>query len=158
VTEGTKSIWLQQLRAQKADPRDLAEMAQRILHTRESRTVPPLAEILRRLGEARMDRVRGAEESPRTVSGKPGRLSVREVEEVRVWRNLASLGVHHCDVRGWQTGGYCGCKRLCWGEGVSAEEAREKLAWAEREGIALPVKQAVGSLRPVAEAVDEIPF
>ena len=141
LNDQVKVLYLSELRRQKPDPVDVAEMAQRVLHTRESRTVPPLAEILKRLRESRTDRLKGEYETPQLEQGQLRRLTQAEKDDVRVWRALAKRGVHHCDVKGWQTGGYCGCKRLCWGEGVSASEAKSKLEWAIAEEIALPPRE-----------------
>ena len=151
---------LEQLQRLKADPRDLAEMTQRIMHTRESRTVPPLAEIIRRLSEARSDRLKAEYEAPQLESGYGRRMTAAEKADVRVWRALSHRGVHHCDQkRKWITGGYCDCEHgLCWGEGVPAAEAKAKLEWAVATGVKLPPRPGIRrkGMTPLRVVVDGI--
>jgi len=156
VNDDIKSLYLSQLQAQRADAMDLLEMAQRILHTRESRTVPPLAEILRRLSEARSDRLKGEYEEPQIAVGH--KLTRPEKADVRVWRALSRRGVHHCDRRNqWVTGGYCGCHPgLCWGDGVTAADARARLDQAEAEGTEMPVRAGMRPPDPWAKAGDTL--
>jgi hypothetical protein len=95
VTDAIKSLYLGELRRQGVAPEDAAEAAQRILHTRESRTVPPLAEILRRVAESRADRLKRVDESE-TLGDGSYRLSPADAEQLRNHREMAEYGVFWC--------------------------------------------------------------
>jgi len=80
VTDATKTLYLGELRRLGFAPAVVAEAAQRILHTREQRTVPPIAQILRTCREVQGERSQSAS-GPRTCSmGEARDLAVRRLK------------------------------------------------------------------------------
>jgi len=145
-------LYEEQLTRQGFQAEDVAEARERIIRVRESRTFPQLAEILRHTKESRADRLRAKDEPLRLESGMVN-LGPQHHEELAVWRNLASLGVFHCDTRGawsafdgdvgperesWASPtGMCDCAPVCAGLPVSLATARWKLSWARANEPAL---------------------
>ena len=137
--ESRRVLYIDQIRRADIDPRDLTEAVLRIIHVRESRTYPQIAEILRHAKEARVLRLGERNDGPPLLHDEQMvKFGPFQAKEMRVWKKLAIRGVTHCDRAGWMLGETCHCNdRLterrpgCYGEGVSLPEAEEKLAWAE---------------------------
>jgi len=137
--EQRRALYLDQLKRQDPNPADLAEAVERIICVRESRTYPPLAEILRHLREARADRLKAKHADSLEIGAGMQKFNDHSREEFAVWRSLALLGVTYCDTdREWQLGRSCGCSDLCCGESVLLVEAKQKLAWARAHPELLP--------------------
>ncbi len=134
VDEKQLTLYADQLKRIDADPRDLGEAVQRLIHVREARTYPPLAEILKHLRESRSDRLKARQDGPPLLGDGRGmiRFGPLHAREMRVWRKLAVRGVTFCDVEGvWIEGRHCDHQPICHGDRVALLEAEEKLAWAE---------------------------
>jgi len=130
IDEGRLDFYLDQVARTNPDPLDLSEAVQRIIHTRESRSFPSVAEILRRLQEARGDRLKRVDEGPPQIDGMTP-LGPLQRAEMRVWRELACYGLTYCDVdRDYNNGRHCSCDPICHGAEIPMAEAEEKLAWA----------------------------
>jgi hypothetical protein len=131
VTDDPKTLYYGELKRLNVAPVDALEAAQRILHTRESRSVPPLAEVLRRVAEARADRLKRDDDDPTRGMRK---LTKADAEHMRNSRELAEYGVYWCgDERNYVP--------MC-GHGVECNDrhpdsldlSREALDYVRREG------------------------
>jgi hypothetical protein len=150
---------LAQVEARHADPRDLVEAAQRIIATRQTRTVPPLAEIFKHLEAAKADRLRvEARDHRESLTAGMVRFGSFQQQEIRVWKELSlERNEFHCDLTGWRDG-WCDCEPTCCGAGVSLADAKSRLEWARKNKA--PKRPKPGSIGEVLSSVfrKEIPF
>ena len=102
VNEPMKQLYLEQLRNRSYSPDVLAEAAQRIIATREQRSVPPLAEILKRCDETRADFLKAEQgEEARQIQGVPWQPSEAHDRDFRAYRRLVLVyGVYWCRTEG----------------------------------------------------------
>ena len=113
---------------------DLPEAVQRILHTRETRTYPPLAEILRRCREAGVDRMKARDDVLRLESGQQPFDSASQ-EYIRVQRDLGTRGLYWCGRQREFVEGICKHGVRCVDPTPSLEQCRLELDWCEKNGL-----------------------
>lgn len=102
VNEPMKGLYLEQLQRRSYAPEVLAEAAQRIIATREQRSVPPLAEIIRRCDETRGDflKAQAASESPQ-IGQQRWKPTPEYLADARAYRRLVlEYGVYWCRADG----------------------------------------------------------
>jgi len=90
VTEAIKSLYFGEVSRLGFDAETVTEAAQRILHTREQRTVPPLAVILAACREVRSERIQENDEA-RAMSYLEARdLAERRLRLInqRAWKKI----------------------------------------------------------------------
>lgn len=119
---------------------DLAEGVQRVVHTHAKRTIPPVAEILVKIREARADRLRAAEANAAEAQLGSGirRFGPADLEHLRLSRQLGNVyGLHWCgDRRDYVALDQCTHGTHCNDRYPdSLHLARAKWDWCVSEGV-----------------------
>jgi hypothetical protein len=149
-------------RLRLGDP--LPEAVLRILHSRETRTYPPLAEIIRRCREVAAEELRAGREAKQLERGGAARPFTRlDCEEIRILRHLAARNIYWCNRAGDRGGGgfiqgLCEHGVACCDSTLDA--ARAELNLCKAHGIE-PVKREPRRVRgtdfvSLSDAIDNV--
>jgi len=156
ATETVLQVDLQEIERLAVPLEDLAEAVRRIVHTRETRTYPPLAETLRRCREAGVDRLREREDTLQISDGRRP-FGPDDAELVRLLRELARRNRFHCG-SGFRHGP-CGCAPGSCGE-PTLGQVRAEFDRCRAESVPVVVRESkrVRGFTTVADVVGEVPF
>ena len=171
ATETTLQIDLAEIERIGVREDDITEAVTRIMHSRETRTYPPLAELLRRTREAAADRMKARDETLALEAGQPT-FAPDAVEMFKALRALAARGYYWCARDGFTFGVCEHTEGGAWEEINSTRcdpppllsQCLEKLAWCEQESVPFVVREAkavrgwerVGDV--IDQAMEEVPF
>ena len=153
VTETIERLYLDEIRRLGLDLRDLGEAVQRILHSRESRAVPPLAEIIKRCREATVDRLK-ARDDTLELEASHERFHEDAQEYIRLQRQLGARGLWWCGEAGSFIDSIC---KHDWRDEAppSLEQCREWVDYCAAEGIE-PIVRAAKAVKGFSRLGDVV--